>query len=247
MKTTLLLSLLLCASIIVIAQTTTKTTSRMVTTKGGSLNKMMDKSGNVYDEQGNVVDSVQVAEMLKGEKYRITIMRKVPDTMFRRVIQKIDPIKDAEEYERMKIALRPPSPKLQVGTALDLDPLAKKINIEALKQKSILMIFWYPGCFATENYDVVNRLIRSIKNPDSLEVLLISHETVNRVAEGLKKTPIFYSQLIIDAAPIIKTYRTESWPIVILTDQNHIIKFASLGPPNIVVKGLKKALVEVDQ
>lgn len=219
----------------------------MVTMKGGSLNKMMDKSGNVYDEAGNIVDSLEVAEKLKSEKYRIIITRKGTDTLLRRVLEKRDLVKEAEQYELMKIALRPPSPKLQVGTVLDLDPLAKKTNVEALKQKSILMIFWYPGCFATENYDVVNQLIRSVKNPERLEVLLITQQTVNSVADGLKQTPIYYSQLIIDAAPILKTYQTQSLPLVVLTDRNHTIKFASLGPPNIVVKGLKEVLLEVNK
>lgn len=247
MKTTLLLSLLLFASSAVIAQITTKTTSRIVTMKGGSLNKMMDKSGNVYDEEGKVVDSLEVAEKLKSEKYRIIITRKGTDTLLRRVLEKRDLVKEAEQYELMKITLRPPSPKLQVGTVLDLDPLAKKINIEPLKQKSLLMIFWYPGCFDTKNYDVVNQLIRSNKNSENLEVLLITQQTVNNVANGLKQTPIFYSQLIIDAAPILKSYQTQNLPLMVLTDQSHTIKFASLGPPDLVIKGLKEALLEVNK
>ncbi|WP_214226246.1 hypothetical protein [Pedobacter sp. B4-66] len=247
MRTTLLLSLLICASTIVTAQTTQKTTSGIVTMNGADLNKMMDQSGIVYDEEGNKVDSLKVADMLKGEKYRIVLMKKNSDSLMRRVIQKRDLVKEAEQYERTKIALRPPSPLLQVGTTLSLDPLAKKTNTEALTQKSILMIFWYPGCFSTNNYDKVNELIRSIKNPKGLEVLLISHETVNSVADGLKKTPIFYNQLFIDAGAVTKAYQTENMPIMLVADQNHTIRFASWGNPDSIIKGLKEALLEVDK
>ncbi|NRF37294.1 hypothetical protein [Pedobacter foliorum] len=247
MKTTLLFSLLICASTIVTAQTTQKTTSGIVTMNGADLNKMIDQSGIVYDEEGNKVDSLKVADMLKGEKYRIVLMKKNSDSLMRRVIQKRDLVKEAEQYELTKIALRPPSPKLQVGTTLNLDPLAKKTNIEALTQKSILMIFWHPGCFSTNNYDKVNELIRSIKNPKGLEVLLISYETVNSVADGLKQTPIFYNQLFVDAGAVTKAYQTENMPIMLVADQNHTIKFASWGNSDSVIKGLKEALLEVDK
>jgi len=247
MKTMLLLALSLSASTIATAQTSPKTTSGIVNISGADLNKMIDQSGIVYDEEGNKVDSLQVVDMLKGEKYRIVLMKKDSESKMRRVIKKTDLAEEAKAYERIKIAMRPPGPRLKVGTILDLSPLSKKTDIETLKRKSILMIFWYPGCFSSDNYDKVNELIRSVKHPKGLEVLLISHETVNKVADGLKQTPIFYNQLFIDAAAVTKAYQTENMPIMLIADQHHTIKFASWGNSDSVIKGLKEALLEVDK
>lgn len=225
MKIALPISLLLSISSITFAQTTTSGT---ITMNGSELNKMIDQSKDVYDEQGNRVDSLKVVNMLVGKEYRIVLKKKESDSQFRKIIEKRDLKKEAETYELIKISLRPASPRLKVGSVLNLDPLAKKTNIDALKKKSILMIFWHPNCFETGDYNKVNEVIRSVKNPENLEVLLITYETVDKVAEGLKQTPIFYTQLLIDASSITKAYQTNNLPLLIVADQNHNINFASM-------------------
>lgn len=248
MKTTLLIFLLLTISSITFAQTTKKTTaSSTVTMNGSELNKMIDQNKDVYDEEGNKVDSLKVVNLLQGKEYRIVLKKKDSDSQFRKIIEKRDLKKEAETYELIKISLRPASPKLKVGSILDLNPLAKKTNIDALKNKSILMIFWHPNCFETGDYDKVNKVIRSVKNPENLEVLLITYETVDKVAEGLKQTPIFYTKLLIDASSVTKAYQTNNMPLLIVTDQNHTINFASMGCSDDVVHGLKQAISEVDK
>lgn len=109
------------------------------------------------------------------------------------------------------------------------------------------MIFWHPNCFETGDYNKVNEVIRSVKNPENLDFLLITYETVDKVAEGLKQTPIFYTQLLIDASSITKTYQTNNLPLLIVADQNHNINFASMGCSDDVVRGLKQAILEVDK
>jgi hypothetical protein len=244
MKIALPISLLLSISSITFAQTTTSGT---ITMNGSELNKMIDQSKDVYDEQGNRVDSLKVVNMLVGKEYRIVLKKKESDSQFRKIIEKRDLKKEAETYELIKISLRPASPRLKVGSVLNLDPLAKKTNIDALKKKSILMIFWHPNCFETGDYNKVNEVIRSVKNPENLEVLLITYETVDKVAEGLKQTPIFYTQLLIDASSITKAYQTNNLPLLIVADQNHNINFASMGCSDDVVRGLKQAILEVDK
>ncbi|ETZ21942.1 hypothetical protein [Pedobacter sp. V48] len=244
MKTTLAFSLLLSISSITFAQTTTSGT---VTMNGAELNKMIDQSKDVYDEEGNKVDSLKVVNMLEGKEYRIVLKKRDSDSQFRKIIEKRDLKKEAETYDLIKISLRPASPRLKVGSILDLDPLAKKTNIDALKKKSILMIFWYPNCFDTGDYNKVNDVIRSVKNPENLEILLITHETVNKVVEGLKQTPIFYTKLLIDASSITEAYQTNNMPLLIVTDRNHTINFASMGCSDDVVHGLKQAILEVDK
>lgn len=120
---------------------------------------MIDQSKDVYDEQGNRVDSLKVVNMLVGKEYRIVLKKKESDSQFRKIIEKRDLKKEAETYELIKISLRPESPRLKVGSVLNLDPLAKKTNIDALKKKSILMIFWHPNCFETGDYNKVMRLL----------------------------------------------------------------------------------------
>lgn len=95
---------------------------------------MIDQSKDVYDEQGNRVDSLKVVNMLVGKEYRIVLKKKESDSQFRKIIEKRDLKKEAETYELIKISLRPASPRLKVGSVLNLDPLAKKTNIDALKK-----------------------------------------------------------------------------------------------------------------
>jgi len=93
----------------------------------------------------------------------------------------------------------------------------------------------------------VNEVIRSVKLPDFLDFLLITYETVDKVAEGLQQSPIFYTKLLIDASSITKAYQTNHMPLLIVADQDHTINFASMGCSDEVVHGLKQAILEVDK
>ncbi|MEJ2902262.1 hypothetical protein WAE58_07490 [Pedobacter panaciterrae] len=63
---------------------------------------MIDQSKDVYDEQGNRVDSLKVVNMLVGKEYRIVLKKKESDSQFRKIIEKRDLKKEAETYELIK-------------------------------------------------------------------------------------------------------------------------------------------------
>lgn len=223
-----------------------------VTMKGAEAQKMFGdlKDKNIYDTKGNVVDSASADKMLRTFDYQMSFSKKTGQEEFRRVISKIDPVKQAVVDSSVKARLRPKSDKLQEGIILDLKPLARKMkDTKRLSGKALVLIFWCDGCFSGSTPDAyarINEVLSNYMDPEKLEILTITHHPFEAAFIGLNKNPIVNTEHVYDAAVVTEGYQTENKPTIVMTDKNHKILYAitwnAMITPRILNTLLKKSL-----
>ncbi|TCD00513.1 hypothetical protein [Pedobacter psychroterrae] len=217
-----------------LAQTDDATAVKKQTTtiKGADLNKMLGNvrftDRKIYDIKGNVVDSAEAERRVKSFESMMGWVRK-ENGEYKRLITNTNTAIQAQSDSITKIALRPNSPKLQVGVVLDLKPLSKYVKPDGLAGKAVMLIFWCDGCYAgslPNSYSQVNEVLLKYKNPEKLKILTITHHSVEHVSTALAKNPIVNDRHILDATAITDSYETGNRPIIVLTDKSHKIVYS---------------------
>jgi hypothetical protein len=241
--------ILIAVSQLTLAQTTTKIVrgdAPPSQTGGIDIRKMINGIAdmNVYDMDGNVVDSVTVARLLRTYDYYQAFSIPKGQTSLKRVIQKADPEEDAKTEKYFKMTQRPASSKLWDGITLDLSPLEKRTDLSKLDGKAIVLLFWKDAP-ARNLYQSINDVVADNIADNKFEVFAITDLSYNDAKRSLLKNPILNAHQIVDAGSIKDQFGvTESFALVVTNAQHQVtyaIKtFAPLTPR--VLKRLFKAL-----
>ena len=250
----LLLFILLFCNTILFAQNTQQITTTAPVTKimsGADLQKMIGNvtDRNIYDNDGNIVDSVTAATKVKSFEYQLGFGTPPGQTGYKHILSKIDPDRQLMMYKTMKNipSLRLRSPKLQDGVVLDLKPIVKRADTAKLIGKAIIMIFWCPSCYSgsvPDQYKEINDVISTYYDPNKIQVLAITHASFVEAADALKKSPILNAHNIFEASYITDDYQTDNRPAIIMTDKNHKIIFSLAGHAALSPWMLNKLLKE---
>ena len=107
------------------------------------------------------------------------------------------------------------------------------------------MIFWNVGCPpCTAVFGNINDLFKEVNNPELVSIGIGLNEK-EEAEDQLKKTPLNATYLLHDASRISGAYGIYEFPVYVLADKDHNIKFAVRGGSPFVMPALKKAIKEV--
>jgi hypothetical protein len=199
---------------------------------------------NIYDMEGNILDSAAAAKLLRTYEYQSAWAIPKGQTSLKRVVQKVDPVKQAEMDRYVKMVNRPKSNKLWEGVTLDLSPLEKRTDLEKLQGKAVVLIFWSAQP-AHDLYGRVNEVIADNMGSNKFEVFAITHNPYNVAKEGLKKNPILNAKLVLDAPGIVDYYETGNKPVIVVTNAQHQITYAITSYATMTPRILNKLLKEL--
>lgn len=151
----------------------------------------------------------------------------------------------AEMYEMVKSRITIKAGALREGGVMDVKPMMKALKNETLDKKAVLLIFWGVNCPpCTSVFGNLNDLFKEINGPE-LVTIGISNDEKEEANEQLKKTPLNATYLLNDASRISGAYGMDGYPVYVLADKDHNIKFAVRGGSPFVMPALKKAIKEV--
>lgn len=227
------------------AQETVKVESHVVKGNSAEMKKLMLSMSNItdknyFDQQGNIVDSVTVASKLKTYDYTSGFGTPPGQTETKHMIFKIDPLRQKETDDRIKVIVRPPNPKLWEGETLDLKPFASHTDVSKLNGKTLVVIFWLN--IPAYKYGEINDIIAKFKNNNKFEVLAVTRLNYTDANNHLKTNPILNAHFIVDAGDILDHYDLGNRAAIVLTDANHKITYSAIDfaamTPRILYKQL---------
>lgn len=197
----------------------------------------------IYDQEGNVVDSVTAKAKEHTFEYGIGIGKPKGQTEYKRMLFKTDTARQNITDGFVRKAWRPESPKLWEGVTLDLTPLSNRVSTDQFKDKALVLIFWtsHPG----KLYERINEVIGDYIGGDKFKVLAITHLSYTEAASASKKDPILNAKNIVDAQNIIDFYGTENKPTIVVTNTRHQITFAIKEYAVLIPRTLNKLLKQL--
>jgi hypothetical protein len=209
-----------------------------------------DPDPNIYDTEGNIVDSAKAAQMVRSLDYTMAYQKLKGQTAFKHVVIKTMPKVQLMAYEYMKSVpyLNVQSPELQDGQILNLKPIAKRIDTTTLAGKAVIMIFWCPQCYngsKPDQYREINEAIAPFANSDKLQVLAITNVQPYEATDALKKSPILYARMLSGASAVTYKYEMGDQNAIIMTDTKHKIIFSLANRVPITSQVLHKLLTNV--
>ncbi|MDB5157821.1 MAG: hypothetical protein JWR50_2528 [Mucilaginibacter sp.] len=215
------------------------------TMTGAQFNAMIPKvtDPKVYDMSGKVLDSVKVKQMVKTLDYGVGMAKLAGQTEYKHVLIKANHATNARIDKETRLTRRPKSPKLWEGTALDLKPLAKHVDIDKLQGKALVLLFrasQYP-----KMYPKINDVIANYIGDNKFEVFAISNLSYEDAMNAQKADPVLNAHNIIDAQDITDFYETEGDAVIVVTNAQRQITYAvtaQVGVTPWVMNGLLKAL-----
>ncbi|WP_256004035.1 TlpA family protein disulfide reductase [Pedobacter deserti] len=180
----------------------------------------------VYDLVGNVLDSTEVQRRLATYEYEVRTYE--VGGSLRYVLTKFNE-RDIERERELEEYLKPGSPLLQKGMTLDLKPFESRTDIEALNGKAVVLIFWCEDCYQRipDAYKQVNDVLSRFHGSEKLAIITVTHHSVDQSIAALKKSPIVNTQHIVAAADLTSKFETGNKPVIVVTDQNHKIVYAT--------------------
>lgn len=136
------------------------------------------------------------------------------------------------------------SPFLQPLMSLNTKALINKIDIKSLEGKVIVLVFWNITCYpCIDSFAPINKFLTSL-NDNNIVVITITEDNEKDAISKLVDFKI--AKHIYNASSIIDEYKLTSYPSMVVTDKNHIIKYAVTGFSSLspfeseVIKQLKK-------
>ncbi len=254
MKRALLISFLFFISPVLYAQNAGQqvTKSEISTISGDKLKEMMTKmrptDPTFYDMEENKIDSVEAIKKLKSYEYKLGSKHFRGE--YRKILVKVNPTIQANLDSITKEMLKPKSAKLQIGFTLNTRPMADYIDLDPLKDKAVLLIFWCRGCYGSgliNGYSTVNEVTEKYLNPEKLQIITITNHNINDAREALDKSPIINNRHILNAGSLTAAYKTDNRPLIVLTDRNHKILYAIRETAEITPRTLNRLLKEITQ
>jgi hypothetical protein len=237
----ILIAVLLLSCTTAFAQTTsvvTRMTSAEYAEYVKNLPKVKDK--NIYDQEGNVVDSAKARQMVKTFEYKMIQTIPPGQTEYKLIITKVNHAQEESRDKTWLAAFWPKSPKLAEGTTLDLSPLAKHTDVGNLEGKAIVLLF------RNNNYafmfNQINDAIANNIDNNKFEVFAITGLDYASAKAAQKQMPILNAHHIIDAQDLINFYETKGDATVVVTNLQHQIIYAARSGPAMTPRTLNKLL-----
>ncbi len=217
-----------------------------IPTQGSTATMRLDTNTLVYDEQGKALRYYQYARLIGSGDYTMRIVGGAPGTPgAKNVLVKMPDELKAQMYEAAKSRMAIKAGALREGGVLDVKPLVKALKNETLDNKPVLLIFWNVGCPpCTAVFANINDLFKEVNNPDLVSIG-ISLDEKEQVEDQLKKTPLNATYSLHDASRISGAYGIYEYPVYVLADKDHNIKFSVRGGSPFVLPALKKAINEL--
>ena len=135
---------------------------------------------------------------------------------------------------------------MQEDKELDITPLLSDVNKEDMNGKVIVLIFWYADCPpCTESFGSLNSFFKQMYNPQDLIIIAVTSNNEQIASAKLKQKPLLHTLLLSNARRISDFYQIKLYPSYIVTDKNHIIRFAVNGESLITVPMLKSTISQV--
>jgi hypothetical protein len=199
---------------------------------------------NVYDMDGNIIDSVTVGKMLRTYDYYAAFSIPKGQTSLKRVIEKADPEKDAETERYFKMTNRPKSDKLWYGITLDLKPLEQRTDVSKLEGKGVVLIFW-KSARAHHYFEGINNVIADNIGDKKFEVFAITGQSYNDAKRSLQINPILNAHQIVDAEKIVDDYGVTESFVLVVTNAQHQVTYAITTFAAITPRVLKRLFKEL--
>jgi len=220
------------------------TTIRHITTKIRSVK--LDTNEIIYDENGNGLINNQSQKLLNTGEYTIRMDGRLGDPGVKKHLVKQTPAQQIAMYERIKPMIAINSPYLKEGQPLDVKPLLDALDKKDIDQKVIILVFWNVGCPpCTESFAALNDFFAQIHNPESITIVAITTDNSLLAAQKLKEKPLYNSKLISDARDIMSAYQLNNYPAFVVTDRDHIIRFATKGLSPVSLNAFKNCVRSV--
>jgi len=207
----------------------------------------MDTNNVAYDEKGNELHYYQYMKLVGSGEYTLRGSGgALPGTPgVKLMVVKMPAEQMAQMYEMVKAMITIKAGPLREGDIMDVKPMMKALKNETLDRKAVLLIFWGVNCPpCTSVFGNLNELFKEINDPE-LVTIAISNDYKSDAAEQLKKTPLNATYLLNDASRISGAYGMDGYPVYVLADKDHNVKFAVRGGSPIVLPALKKTIKEV--
>lgn len=205
----------------------------------------LDTNMVVYDEQGKALRYYQYAKLVGSGDYIIRGTGTPGSPGSKTILVKMSDELKAQMYEMVKPMITIKAGALREGSVLDVKPMLKALKDETLDKKAALLIFWSVNCPpCTAVFGNFNDYFKEINDPD-LVTIAITNDGKRDAADQLKKTPLNATYLLNDASRISGAYGIYEYPVYVLADKDHTIKFAMRGGSPVVMPALIKAIKEV--
>lgn len=249
MKYLIALTLLFFANVYIYAQDTTKTTKKgVITTVSQIRSNPLDTNRIVYDESGKALHYYQYSRLMNTGNFSISYNGNpaLPDT--KAFLKKISQEEQFKRFDMIKEHLKIKNDYVAENKTLDIAPLSAFYEKEKLENKVIVLIFWYANCPpCTEDFADISEFIKQMDNPKDLLVLAITTDDQKTAKRKLEEKPLLYTELISSGRAIADAYQIKSYPSYIVTDKNHVIRYAMAGSSQITIPGLKNTIKAVLQ
>ncbi|ARS39021.1 hypothetical protein CA265_04750 [Sphingobacteriaceae bacterium GW460-11-11-14-LB5] len=244
---TLLLSICSCA--LIFAQDTSKSVQKKVIKVSTSIaHSKLDTNRVVYDETGKALRYYQYSKVMNTGEYSINYDGNPSLPTTKAFLKKISQEEQFKRYEMIKEFMKINNSAIAEGKTLDVSPLTAFYEKERLENKAIVLVFWYANCPpCTEDFADIGTFMKQVDNTKDLLVLAITTDEQKIAAAKLKEKPLLYAELISSGRAIADAYQIKSYPSYIVTDKNHVIRYAIAGSSQITIPGLKNAIKAVLQ
>jgi len=204
---------------------------------------VLDTNEIVYDEKGNALRYYQSQKLLNTGEYTMRLDGPLGEPGSKKYLQKLTVAQQISAYERMKKFMDIPGSYLNEGKQLDIKPLTLTVDQQDLDQKVVILIFWLADCPpCTESFDALNDFFAQIHNPERIVILAITNDDLAIAAAKLKQKPLAYARLLSNAGSITSAYDLKAYPAFVVTDRNHIIRFAAKGIGPVSLAAFKNAI-----
>jgi peroxiredoxin len=229
----------------VFAQDTTK---RIITRTFRRGSAPLDTNQIVYDEKGNALRFYQYQHYLNSGEYSIRYSGLPTNPSTKRYLFKLSAQQQNGMYDILKKSGTIKSAFLQEGSSLNINPLLEGLTKAELDNKVIVLIFWDPECPpCTESFADINDFFKQIHNPEDLVILAITNTSKTNAQIKLKDKPLLYAQFMNSARSVYNAYQLNAYPSYVVTDKNHVIRFAHTGSSQITLPAFKSAVKAVLQ
>lgn len=215
--------------------------------QGRQITRALDTNAVAYDEQGKVLKYYQYTKLLNSGEYTIRPngIPGAPGTTM--TIVKMDEDQKATMYSNIRRNLAIKSGVLKEGNVLDAAILNDAVEQENFEGKAIAMIFWNAGCPpCTASFENINDILKEL-NDARLVSVAVTNDSKNVAAAMLKQKPLLATHLISNGYKVSGAYGVYEYPTYVVTDKNHVIKFAMTGSSPLtlsIMKGAMKTALE---
>lgn len=225
MKILLTLLLSITISYYSFAQDTLRNANGQITSISKVVSKKMDTNETAYFE-GKVLRYYQYMPLIKTGEYSLR-KNLTPGSDGEQILFKLTNEEILKRNDLITKFTSIKSPFLHPLMPLNTKPLTNKLDLNSLEGKVIVLVFWNVTCYpCIDSFTAINKFLTDL-NDKNIAVVTITEDPEKH---AIAKLPDFkIAKHIFDASSIISEYKLTSYPSLVVTDKNHIIRYAVTG------------------